>query len=1361
MTIFNNNSVTSTDIDKINYGQSFNILSRANANNYTSIISHKDLLKLNIDENLQNIFKNNDVEFEKFLVMLSNVYQSITTKGLTTPEILQYIINSFEKMQNINLEEKKKLLEAIKDYIAIFQVDFLENSSKEDDIKSLVLKNLTYTSKGSLKNFYGDPKSQNSNNNSNIYNVASFLNFSDKSSSNNNNEDFSEKANKQLVNPTKENPNISVILLNNKNLRSGVKNSLELSSFFNLIPSLEYAKAYPFFNATFILPSISKQDSSSVFKTATLNQFLFASDTRPKTENFNNFEGRIIKNKDNVGVKTNLSVFTTPQTFVNMNEKIGHRDSLSEDHKKLRITSIHDSTQPFMTLKDFTIDVSPTKGLMSFKTGKISLVLHDRTRMVDIAPFIKPDLFGAFGAEIVVEYGWSHNESQSVKDTNRNNPIGEFLHSSRCIEKYMIVNSQFSIENNGQVNINLSIAMKGPIDIRQTEIFADAVKQIERSDLDNAIAKYNFTVEEATGVSISSGNFGNVRAALSNIYAGKTIDKDSLKTIDKINKRILKAIEVYKAIKHDQVVNNFNQSNRQYDILSLTGKTNLSDREVSDFNSIFSFSSPLGLRKNNSQEYEIRVKKGLFTINTSLFAVFESIKGVKSLIDSYLLRNENLADEKRDFIKSLIGGTQSHDMFFDKRLISLISGDKAKFKDFKISKNIISKDSYVSLGTIISSLIFTHMSRSEKYDEIQLVFNTVNDKAGLASSYLSHIKNNESKIMRPLNIASLLIKRDDLRKFLEKIFNERTRLTLESLISQIITNFIITRDNPCYGLSDLFVREDFDIPVKPKSKSKLKSLTSEFKNVKERLNYIYYKKQNNLHDAAPSFLPPGIHLTFDTLTSNDDMRRTICRIMVYDRNDNPYQSICDIYNEKFLSRSKDLRKLKQIEHELKSNSKNLNQAEISKLNTTADNLIKNLIDKDKGIFEKVDGKYQFKSGFGFEDLKEKYKKIVPAATFATQNTSLINASVATVNEGKLNTVYITRADRNNKFELNNKVILDSPLRILPAQASIEMFGCPWINFGQYIFLDFETGTTIDNIYAVTGVKHTIMPGKFSTQVSLSYGDAYGKYEQMADGFSKSLQKFREPDSVTPRQEVVESKVASTVLSPNNSIRKISQKNHAMFSIKSVFFDNANFDAKNVLIFLMQNTILIEGKEVISYENAKRGRNKSLESLLNKFSIKSKSNNTSDVVKNVTKIRKEAKLVKDVINLLKNVYEKTMFFDVKFTKTTKPDNTGYNLTHTSRVSYSYTVANCSVLNNTSSEFTLKVENKRHGLEKNKISEISNLYSEKEKQGIKAITGLTPEQILTKGSNINKGSLKIIIKAEDNVVDVNLVKQKSVN
>ena len=75
--------------------------------------------------------------------------------------------------------------------------------------------------------------------------------------------------------------------------------------------------------------------------------------------------------------------------------------------------------------------------------------------------------------------------------------------------------------------------------------------------------------------------------------------------------------------------------------------------------------------------------------------------------------------------------------------------------------------------------------------------------------------------------------------------------------------------------------------------------------------------------------------------------------------------------------------------------------------------------------------------------------------------------------------------------------------MMPMQASGESFGCPLLNHGQQFFIDMGTGTTVDNVYAVSGLDHSISPGKFTTKFKLIPIDAFGKYESMVSQVSKA------------------------------------------------------------------------------------------------------------------------------------------------------------------------------------------------------------------------------------------------------------------
>ena len=120
---------------------------------------------------------------------------------------------------------------------------------------------------------------------------------------------------------------------------------------------------------------------------------------------------------------------------------------------------------------------------------------------------------------------------------------------------------------------------------------------------------------------------------------------------------------------------------------------------------------------------------------------------------------------------------------------------------------------------------------------------------------------------------------------------------------------------------------------------------------------------------------------------------------------------------------------------------------------------------------------------------------------------------------------------------------------------------------QYIFLDFETGTTIDNIYNITGIKHTLAPGKFSTSLSLSYGDIYGKYEGIADSLNALINKY--PDVLRRIKTKEEKKQNPDKL--DNKVKQVSE-----FEKKDLF------DPNNIAALIDKSKV--DSAEVIKKNN---------------------------------------------------------------------------------------------------------------------------------------------------------------------------------
>lgn len=876
---------------------------------------------------------------------------------------------------------------------------------------------------------------------------------------------------------SKKNPLMSYTMILDPNLKASKRNELELSVFLNAMSTIELSKSTPYFNAMFILPDAVLK-GGKVYKTASITQFLNGTSVNEKNDSLisKGLHSKYNKQRANTGkiysgTKSNMSLFTAPQTLNNFDEVFVGRQSSKEEalnkkiHKYTRANNVHDVTRPFMTIKSFTIDVAPTQGLLSMKTGKISLVVHDKTRMTDIAPFIKPDMFGAYGAELLLEYGWNNIDGQ---DPNVTNHVGEFIDSLKVREKYIITNSSFNITKNGEVNIDLSIAMRGPIDLKNTFLTTNSDVTINMSRLKvlydsiKAIKDYLTTPDDTNSFIIFSEN------VIDNIFnqtvSGKTEKEFMNESVAGGFKRIYNYVS---SINLQESSSNFRNS--------CIAKINNSSNKLESFKNIFkqNFMNFNYTLIDTDDNFFITQNPGILPndfIEKSANLLTNYYTFFKTLKDS-IKNAKKLKNIQKEFVENkVMKPIGTIDPFFDKdwsrdykRLINKKDGSVTGSQFTTISDVITTRDSgkdltYITLGTLITSIVGTHLKESARYDDIQIISYNLNKSAGLMSGR---------------NISSLLVSRKDIKELASDIFTSRSKITLEGFLSKIIQDLIHTNKQICFGLKDLYL-----------DKEKGKESKEE---IDQRLSSI-----NNIVSATEQkfveFQLPRIKMFFDTFVKKDAAEKSILRITLYDENDNPYKELSTLFTEEneLLQLTTALNRQKVIEGEKSSIYKEKSVE-----------LFKKLISKKYVVPKKdADGNITYTiDATGKMMSKHEIKKRVPSITYGSQNSGIIEANVTTINEGNLGTVLMTRNDRKTGKVGDIKVTTDAelPLQILPSKASVTMFGCPIVNFSQYMFLDFETGTTIDNFYAVTGINHNLSPGNFTTNLTLSYGDAYGKY----------------------------------------------------------------------------------------------------------------------------------------------------------------------------------------------------------------------------------------------------------------------------
>jgi hypothetical protein len=135
--------------------------------------------------------------------------------------------------------------------------------------------------------------------------------------------------------------------------------------------------------------------------------------------------------------------------------------------------------------------------------------------------------------------------------------------------------------------------------------------------------------------------------------------------------------------------------------------------------------------------------------------------------------------------------------------------------------------------------------------------------------------------------------------------------------------------------------------------------------------------------------------------------------------------------------------------------------------------------------------------FGRDVLRDYLGNTVPTLMYGTNGTMIKNASLSSQTNGLLGTINLLGGSFKQKSTLTASGLQESannlPMRLVPAQLSVTSVGCPLAEPYQAFFIDFGTGTTLDNIYTSSQVAHSFSPGRFETSWTFIYSDGYGKF----------------------------------------------------------------------------------------------------------------------------------------------------------------------------------------------------------------------------------------------------------------------------
>lgn len=872
-------------------------------------------------------------------------------------------------------------------------------------------------------------------------------------------------------------PGLGAFVIRAPELGFNSRNAEQLNLFFNAITPLEMSRCVPYINIAVV--TLEDKNQPKNMSNVTFMRFIkkdgdgFALDEniglkKAKPLGFEDIDTLFSSNmfEETVGRDVSLmDIFVSPQTMVNPDIN----NSVNELDGGLYGGRILDPFVPFLTLNSVSIDnAGMGAALFSSKVGSMSMTLHDRSRLADVSKLVAANQFGA--TKIILEFGWSHPEGSPDSE----NIIGRFLNSLRDRAVYTVKSSNFSFSDGNTVKIDLSLACFGSDETRS--ISAAAGAQVPLSTFSHAIEDIVQDMikrsEAMAGAgSMEKSTFREVRHLLK-VGQRNTTGTTALTTYENYKE----LVDTYSKIKSTPL-------------------------------------SPLDPSAEKDRYLSFKSKLVNMLSATKIVGEGEDLSPdqLRAAIEQADIENtKNSTELLYGKINALTGGFSGDNASYnlDPFKRAVVDYKNPEDIDIEYEGQSSGKTTTVSLGKVLMSFVGHSLATSGLFDEVQMFFYPLNEKSGGARIHTT---------------ASLPITQATLREVFSKKLSRNPNLSIRSAFNLIEKKLVRDKSAAVYGVSSALsvyskVKEETEAALKlieekasaesesgevtAATKTKKQQLLDAVKLARDMREIDVRQAMTNLYSAdggpncEPDLIVPNLSMYIETLPAHPsisstppstkdataldrwlaaegaDLSKTICRVHIYDEEST-------------------LRPQEALLNRL-INEGSAGQAVVSGIG-----------DSSKiATFVKpvtVDGKK--KLGYTFEEalvnyvqkadapvIKEAIKRGYPSITYGASTGVIKSISVSSNVSSQVSQVILVgsfaRSDNpQDAGRANNGY---DEVTVVPATITVEMLGMPLIQRGNEIFIDFGTSTTLDNIYVVKTVKHSISAGSFTTSVELVF-----------------------------------------------------------------------------------------------------------------------------------------------------------------------------------------------------------------------------------------------------------------------------------
>jgi len=260
-------------------------------------------------------------------------------------------------------------------------------------------------------------------------------------------------------NPTKANPTFGYIAILDPRFNYSRTESEIASTMTRAIPTVELSKCVPYFTLSITSTASTPNQDGIVSNNMSYNKFFEGGLTNVDVNTMSGLQSSIVTGEDglptsgSMDTSIGMEAFTVPQSIVPMGQP---NDAWQGDASgRYSSYSSVDRARPFMSVDSFNVTESPTRAASSTQRAKMTITVHDRARLREVGDLLKPATLNR--VEFTVEYGWSHPQGSEI----HNNVYGQLINSMRSKGTYSLSNSSYSFTDDGQVKVTLDMVCKG------------------------------------------------------------------------------------------------------------------------------------------------------------------------------------------------------------------------------------------------------------------------------------------------------------------------------------------------------------------------------------------------------------------------------------------------------------------------------------------------------------------------------------------------------------------------------------------------------------------------------------------------------------------------------------------------------------------------------------------------------------------------------------------------------------------------------------------------------------------------------------------------------------------------------------